>query len=300
MAMSYKFRNCVRLIVVGLLLTTMLTWNKIRFQQKLFYCDKHCSPLLKTEENKTKIHLITNYALMYEPPWNQSQTENSMERMQERQIELEETLQRNLNHYMIGSVHVIVNQEKAEKRLIELDLFNKHKLHVGRIETMPTFKDFFQYIRDDLLNRIVVLTNMDIYLGEGFEKLNHSLFLKYKVIYVLTRHGRREERCDMFNKPRYCGTGKVVSHDTYVLLPQADDFNQNILNEMNYPMNLMKAEYRLAWIFKNLMNRKLVNPCKLLKTYHNHCINIHGKHRPSIEKSRKRLLKVSPANTLLP
>lgn len=206
--MNSLYRWFLSLSVVIFLLTTLLVWKNYEFPIQFIYCRQRSSSF-NTERKETKLHLVTNYALMLEPPWSQSQTENNTESLQERQIELEETLQRNLNHYMTESVHVIVNQEKAERRLINLDLYNKQKLHVRRIEKMPTFRNFFQYIRDKLLNKIVVLTNMDIYLGEGFERLNHSLFIKYNVTYVLTRHGRREERCDMFNKPRYCGTERL-------------------------------------------------------------------------------------------
>lgn len=270
------------------------------FELEAADCRQSSTQLIKNEVNGKMIHVVTNYALMYEPPWSENQNENNFHRLQERQNEIEETLQRNLNHPSTGSVHVLVNQEKAEGRLNELDLCNKGKLQVHRVQTMPNFKDFFLYTRNNLLNKIVAITNMDIYLGEGFERLNKTLFLKYNVTYALTRHGRHEKRCNMFGKPRYCGTGKTVSQDTYVLMITAEDLTTEVLAEMDYPINFMESEYRLIWIFKNMMNRKPINPCNLLKTYHNHCVDIHGKYRPSIDRLQKRILRVAPTDRLIP
>ena len=233
------------------------------------------------------IHLITNYPLMTEKPWNENQTEKNESRLWQRQEELEETLQRNLNHSLIAAVHLLINQPLAERRLHKINLHNKDKLVAHHIMALPTYRDLFEYASDRLQNELVAVINMDIYLGEGFEKVNKTYLVQQNVTYVLTRHGRQEQRCNMYGKPGYCETGGYVgSHDAYVfVLTQRVD--ESVLSELEYEMNVYGAENVFIWVLKSRMNKKLLNPCRYLITYHNHCVNIHGAIRPRINTKRK-------------
>lgn len=90
------------------------------------------------------LHLVTNYALMYEPLWSKYQIKDNFENLQERQTEIEETLQRNLKRPMVASLHILINQEKARKRLRKIHLLNKHKLRIFQKISMPKFMDSLQ------------------------------------------------------------------------------------------------------------------------------------------------------------
>ena len=54
-----------------------------------------------TNEESTEIHLLTNYPLMTEKPWNENQTDTNTSRLWQRQLELEKAIQRNLNHAIV-------------------------------------------------------------------------------------------------------------------------------------------------------------------------------------------------------
>ena len=164
------------------------------------------------ENEIVEIHVITNYPVMFESPWKENQTTTNIHRLRQRQIEIEETLQRNLDHPSVANVHLLVTQESAEKRLMSLPLHNKHKIIVQRITMMPKYRDFFEYANEKLQNRIVVFMNMDIYLGEGFQLINKTFLVEKKVCYALTRSGRVELRCNMTGSRRYCG--KKYAGDT--------------------------------------------------------------------------------------
>ena len=144
------------------------------------------------------MHLITNYPLMPETPWIEAQKDTNKSRLWERQLEIEEVLQRNLNNTLVTTVHLLVNQPSAEQRLYKLSFHNKRKIVVRRIESLPKYKNFFDYINEKLLNRFVVMLNMDIYVGEGFELLNRTFLVRSNIcyVYMLTRHGRQERRCN--------------------------------------------------------------------------------------------------------
>ena len=239
-------------------------------------------PSEDTEESG--MHLITNYPLMTETPWIEAQGDTNKSRLWERQLEVEDVLQRNLNNTLVKAVHILVNQPSAEQRLRQLSFHNKDKLVVRRIESLPKYKDFFLYTNEKLLNRLVVMLNMDIYIGEGFELLNRKRMVKRGIAYVLTRHGRQEQRCDMSGRRGYCEHGYGGSHDTYVFV-LTRRLDESELSELDYDANVYGAENRLVWILKRRLKKKLLNPCKILKTYHSHCINIHGRFRPRIKKN---------------
>lgn len=48
------------------------------------------------------------------------------------------------------------------------------------------------------------------------------------------------------------------------------------LEIMSENMNRAGSDNRLVWLMKNTMNKKVLNPCHLLKTYHNHCSDVRG------------------------
>jgi hypothetical protein len=124
--------------------------------------------------------------------------------------------------------------------------------------------------------------NMDIYIGEGFEMVNKTFLVKSNKAYVLTRHGRQEKRCNMGGKRGYCGANYIRSHDAYIFV-LTQPLNDSVLAELDYDMNVLGAENRLIWVLRNRVKERLFNPCQYLKTYHNHCVGIHGSVRPRIE-----------------
>lgn len=226
-------------------------------------------------------HVITNYPLIVERPWKDNQTETNMTRLWERQAEVEETLQRNLDHPLVTILHLLINQESALKRLTELQLRNKQKIRVRRIKGLPKYRDFFAYVGEKLQNCTVSIMNMDIAIGEGFEQLNKTLLMTENISYVLTRNGRQERRCNMAGKQGYCGTGYIGSHDAFIFVLR-QSFTEHVLSELNYPMHLYGGDNVLLWVIKNKLGMRLLNPCKYLKTYHSHCVDIHSSIRPRI------------------
>ena len=232
------------------------------------------------------IHLITNYPVMTEKPWSKNQTEGDTTKLWQRQEEVEETLQRNLNNPLVAAVHLLINQQLAEQRLNQLNFHNKHKLVVHYIKALPRYRDFFKYASDRLRNEVVIVMNMDIYLGEGFDELNKTFLVNQNVAYALTRHGRQEKRCNMGKNAGYCETGYIGSHDAFIFVLNRR-LEESVLSEFDYEMHVYGGENVLLWVLRNRMQKKLFNPCKYLKIYHNHCVNIHSSVRTRINKKGK-------------
>ena len=135
------------------------------------------------------------------------------------------------------------------------------------------------------------MLNMDIYVGEGFELLNKTFLVTSNICYVLTRHGRQERRCNMSGRRGYCGIKYIGSHDTYVFV-LTRRLHESELSELDYAANVMGAENSLIWVLRQRLKKKLLNPCKILKTYHSHCIDIHGRWRKRI-KTNVEIVRVS-------
>ncbi|XP_046862265.1 uncharacterized protein LOC124455668 [Xenia sp. Carnegie-2017] len=163
-------------------------------------------------------------------------------RLMERQKEVEETLQRNLNHPHVKALHIFLNQNNAEERLNSLDLRNKQKLVVRPYTGMPTYKHFASYVNQRLTNELIAITNMDIYLGEGFEKINVRLMTKHNIAYALTRSGKKERRCYMNYTIGRCEENPYIgSHDTYIMKLKEPVCNE-VLEMLTNPMNRVGAE----------------------------------------------------------
>jgi hypothetical protein len=277
MAIRKRRKVCFKLFLVSRAIFTLhgFAWLKAVLN------NRYNVPPQKEESG---IHVITNYPLMTEKPWNENQTDTNRSRLWQRQEEIEETLQKNLNHTLVTTVHLLVNQPSAEQRLSEQNFHNKHKIFVHRINALPKYRDFFDYVNDRLQNQLVVITNMDIYLGEGFEMINKTFLVKSNISYALTRHGRQEKRCNMGGKRGYCGS-YFGSHDTYIFV-LTQPLDESVLAEFDYNMHVMGSDNRMVWILKNRMKKKPLNPCKYLKTYHNHCVGIHGSVRTRISMSQ--------------
>jgi hypothetical protein len=80
-----------------------------------------------------------------------------------RSAELESCLINNLNSAMIEKIHLFVDDDEAHERLIKISN-NSDKIKVIEVGKKPNYHDFFNYILQNLENKICMITNSDIYL----------------------------------------------------------------------------------------------------------------------------------------
>ena len=110
------------------------------------------------------------------------------------------------------------------------------------------------------------MLNMDIYIGEGFELLNKTFFVKSNISYALTRHHlRQERRRDMSGRFGSCRLGFGASLDTYIFV-LTRRVDESALSELDYGSNVIRVKKRLVWVVGDRLNKKLLNPCQILKT----------------------------------
>ena len=78
-----------------------------------------------------------------------------------------------------------------EEYLRGLDLPNRHNVVVVESNQWDTTKGIFQYISDNLADKDVMYANGDIYLGNGFEKVDVNVLRKKNIFYALSRQGSK-------------------------------------------------------------------------------------------------------------
>ena len=209
-----------------------------------------------------------------------------------RQQEQATVLQRNLNHPLISSIHVMTaDKEDMEEYLRGLELPNRHKIVVVESKQWDMVRGIFQYISDNLVGKDAMYANGDIYLGKGFEKVDANVLSSRNILYSLTRLGKQEESCKMKD---YCGgdLDYVGSHDVF-LFHLKEPLPEEALKVLEYEIWSYGTENVLMGVFKRLLYYCILNPCKILETYHLHCSELR-------HTDAKRVNWDSPFNTISP
>ena len=207
--------------------------------------------------------------------------QRNVTRFFEREKEILLVLQRNLQHPLIKRIHLLSeNSTLARNYFKGKNLSNFEKLVIYHNNRSASYRDVIQYISNNLLNQTVVFTNEDIYLGDGFDKVNVANMRKQKILYSLTRYKAPEE---WYDNTTYNGCGKsyVGSHDTF-LMHLTKKVPEAALKELEYQMGNWGSENRLMWTFQKYMNFCLLNPCTILKTYHKHCSRLRYEGRTQV------------------
>ncbi len=207
--------------------------------------------------------------------------------MLDREAEYMTVLQRNLDHSLVARVHILTTDSNVTKRrLLDFQLPNRDKIVVGQVPSADSMRDVFDYISNNLVGQDVMYLNGDIYLTDGFGKVNAQVMRQRHIIYGLTRRGKQEAKCRMRD---YCGVNSWRSrgsHDAF-LFHLMKPIPENALKNLEYPLGSWGSENVLLWMFKYRLRYCVLNPCRVLLTYHLHCSNLRtgGKIRVNRSKS---------------
>ena len=231
-------------------------------------------------DDEGKFHIITNIVLtthryyskdlLYEG--TKSPTPDQLSR---RQKEIEETLEENLVNERVAAIHVLYEHPEIHIYLSQLKLSNSYKLVLHLTNGDPTLAMNLDYIQTYLINKTVILMNQDIYLGAGWDKVSISALRSRKIMYALTRHSP-EKSCRKFAS---CDEGAeyVGSHDVFVFYVAAN-FTNEMMTGLNFGQNGAGMENVLMWYFEKHMGYRVLNPCKIVYVYHNHCVHVKQDH----------------------
>ena len=210
--------------------------------------------------------LIGNYPKTGKPP-----TDDELEA---RMAEIFECLERNLNNALVAYVHVLLFSEDDVNYLKSLALRNSHKMIFHKNDKWPTMLDQFMFASRYLQGKVVIICHQDNYIGEGWEKVNHTVLTRERLMYALTRHPS-PSNCEGTKIAANCGENSsyVGSHDAFVFYVR-ELIDRQKLDELDVTPNVSGMENVLIWLFKTRLNYRVLNPCKVLVVHHLHCITI--------------------------
>ena len=223
-------------------------------------------------------HIVTNFV-----PFNSKTLRKNLrvdgkpptdQQLEARMVEILECLQRNLNNSKIANVHVLVFSEETITYLQSLELDNARKLIIYKNNNWPTMLDQLMYASKYLQGKTVIMCHQDNYIGEGWEKVNHTVLKRERLMYTLTRHPS-PSKCKGTTTSFHCGEAfrYVGSHDAFVFYVN-ETIDRQKLVELDVTPNINGMENVLMWIFKTRLSYKILNPCKVLVVYHEHCLSI--------------------------
>ena len=200
-----------------------------------------------------------------------------------RMDEVFECLRRNLENQLVSHVHVLVMRKSTIRRLKMLDFKFIHKLVIHNNFASPSIKDNIDYATKYLKRKMVILLHQDNFLGPGWGKVNSRVLRENRLMYALTRH---PVNCSASYASAHCGEGYpyIGSHDIFVFYVRGD-ITADKLAELDVPPNSSGMENVLLWIFKERLGYKVLNPCKVLKVYHQHCIPVRDNWRKRINRN---------------
>ena len=192
------------------------------------------------------------------------------EEKEARIFEIISTYQKNLNHPLIKSLYIVTEQWESVHFLQHIDFSNSSKLVLVLSENGVKAIDMFSFISMCLQGEIAMLTNSDISIGEGFEKINPESMREKKIMYALTRHAT-------WNSHGVCEyekfNGNADSFLFYVRNFTSTDFKQLSVITQNNP----GIENVIIYMFREDLGFNVSNPCKILKTYHQHQVQARNK-----------------------
>ena len=194
-----------------------------------------------------------------------------------RKAEVYLVVQKNLNHPLVKSFHVLVeNKSVAEEAIRKQALQNADKIVIHENGRPATYKDIFRYISDNFVNKTAMFVCEDVYLGKGYEKINPRTMRDSKIMYALTRHDSPEWRhCQRAFKQSTCDTRYGGSHDAY-MVHLKEPIIEAVLKEVDYETFRWRIEGRIIWAFKTLMKFCVLDPCQILELFHLHCSGLHA------------------------
>ncbi|XP_067936555.1 uncharacterized protein [Watersipora subatra] len=217
-----------------------------------------------------QFHLMTMYFNMRR---QKQYIKFSEKQLEERNRELLEVLQSNLNHPCVRKVHLFYINKEDLQTVMTANLTNSEKLHPVQQESLIRMADYLIYASKTLINKPAIALNGDIVLGEGLDLIDTRKMLEEKLVYSLTRY---EGNLSCSVRRHMCINNYPGSHDTHIFVLK-EALNESFIKEkLNYPINMNQAENGLIYTMRYLLGFNVTNPCKSVYTYHHHCSKVHG------------------------
>jgi len=183
-----------------------------------------------------------------------------------RQQEIEHTLNSNLNKEYVKCIHLFIEENDYELFINSLFITHEkyNKITLVKVEGQPTYPDLFTY-GCYLENKNCCICNSDIEFNiENNDMRLLERLYNDKVVYFLTRH-EYDMSCPLI-------TNFGGSHDAFMF--HSNTLRSTIHNAdfsfINYIQNTSGIEALLTLFFIEKLHYKIFNPCFQIKLIHHH------------------------------
>ena len=201
----------------------------------------------------------------------------SEEEVLERENDYKHVLVKNLAHPLVERVHLLTtNYHKTFERFREFCVLS-NKLTVSEVESIDRARDPWDYIAENLLGKDVAFATADVYLGEGFEDVDATAMRRQKIMYSISRYvapegalcGKKKRQSFFRDKCKK----DTSSHDVFLFQIQ-QPFPEEFYKMLQFNLVKHGMEGRVMWLFHNVLDYCVLNPCLVLKIFHHHCSNL--------------------------
>jgi len=223
-------------------------------------------------------HLIQEFFIFTSDDYRKRRIpEVPMPLIEARQKEFNYVLQRNLNNNLTESLTILHNNDSSLRPYLKsLNLTNSDKLNLVNIRTEPSVQNLFLYINHYMIGKMIMMIHMDNVLGAGVELIDVEKFNKEDLCYALTRTlepgACSDPAHNRANVVPHCSAGSEYcsSHDVYAFVLKkkrpATDFGP-----LNFDGDVLGQENIIIWFFRDVLQYRVLNPCKVVNIYHQHC-----------------------------
>ena len=192
----------------------------------------------------------------------------------ERERDYKLCLKKNLAHPQVQYVHLLT-LNATNTQLTFKEFAGNRKLVISEVESISNAGDTFEYISKNLLGRDAMFATADIYLGEGFDKIDPAIMAEQNIMYAISRHTAPEQdtMCVETEKDYHANDmckKYINSHDAF-LFRLHEPLSDKFFHHMNFTFPTPGTEGRLIWTFVNVLKYCVLNPCSILQIFHFHC-----------------------------
>ena len=277
------------------------------FYKEYYRAVVHCSGCRGTGDDHLAIYLETTVreSSSQEPGKNETTHKNlsidlvivpflnysnasgvNREKLTEREQEYRTVMQRNLNHPLVNSVHVLTTDPQETMRYFN-NFTNQEKMIVTKVKSIARMRDPFEYISLHLVGKDAMYTNADIYLGDGFDLVDPEVMSHQNIMYALSRQVSDKDKCkqkNYYNKDRCRELKYIGSHDAFLFRlkkPLTEDF----LEILKFSLPNLGMESVIMWAFHTKLKYCILNPCRILETFHLHCSGLRSHRKQPVNNA---------------
>ncbi|XP_071089304.1 uncharacterized protein [Haliotis cracherodii] len=270
MVFRKKFRNTLLLLIVAFAVYVgkyALTFNSLALvdTEKL---TTRFNTTATTTFNKSHLIVFTSFPLMTDPKYKKSNLNKPL-MIADRMKDFTESLNYTLQHQCVNEVHLFYDQDGMPKYINSV-LGKQPKLIFDKVPNAYSYLSLFDIAHKNYTDKLVMITNGDIYPADGFEKLDYDHMKANRAFYVPSRRSRRERRCLV---TRYTCDPKtyIGSHDSYIFIPDRKELPPKTKEYLTLKFDDAGIENIVITVYREILKYRVTNPCFILHIYHIHC-----------------------------